>query len=261
MLSKVLFFVAAIVATTHAFDLQANEKVPVPTSVIDLGALVTADLAARMNGTRWLTDLKYTEPNSFRVRRWTNGPISGQNSYYTFFNHGGPHVDAPNHFGFGGGLNTYPIESFSGSLRVFDVTDHAPGYSIPSSVFKNQGLTNEDVVIIYTGYTPPAKGELPRAVALTREAALYLASIPIRAFGTDAYSAGSRSGTYPVDADTEVASRAPVHEAFLSRSIPIYEVLQNVNQLVGRENLFFVGVPLNIENGDGMLVRPVVFAY
>ncbi len=48
---------------------------------------------------------------------------------------------------------------------------------------------------------------------------------------------------------------------FLSRGIPAYEEFFNVDTLLGKENMLFVGVPLNIENGDGMIVRPVVLVY
>ncbi|MEJ2238530.1 MAG: cyclase family protein [Gemmatimonadales bacterium] len=239
---------------------ESGNEAPVPREVVDLGALVTPDLPLRMNGTRWLNEFG-ARPNSFDVVHWENGPISGQNSYYTFFNHGGPHVDAPIHFGLGGGLNTYDVESFSGRLRVFDVRGYPPGYTVPSSAFEGQEIRVGDIVVIYTGYAPPPESEYPKSVTLTRAAAEYLANIPIRAFGTDSYSAGSRDGTYPVAADTEFARRAPVHEAFLAKSIPIYEALQNLDVLLDRKNLYFVGVPLNIENGDGMLVRPVVFVY
>jgi kynurenine formamidase len=37
----------------------------------------------------------------------------------------------------------------------------------------------------------------------------------------------------------------------------VYEQLFNLDRLIGRENLYFVGVPLNIKDGDGMMVRPV----
>ena len=49
--------------------------------------------------------------------------------------------------------------------------------------------------------------------------------------------------------------------SFLLRGIPIYEQLFNVESLIGKERMFFVGVPANIRDGDGMIVRPVVFAY
>ncbi len=57
------------------------------------------------------------------------------------------------------------------------------------------------------------------------------------------------------------ARAVPIHDSFLSRGIPVYEQLFNVDQLLGKENLYFVGVPLNIRDGDGMIVRPVVFVY
>ncbi len=34
-----------------------------------------------------------------------------------------------------------------------------------------------------------------------------------------------------------------------------------MDRLLGKRNLFFVGVPLNMANGDGMIVRPVMFVY
>ncbi|MCK5370956.1 MAG: cyclase family protein [Cyclobacteriaceae bacterium] len=60
----------------------------------------------------------YDKSNHFEVIDWEfemeNGRISGSNAYYTLFNHGGPHVDAPNHINLEKGLNSYPIESFMG---------------------------------------------------------------------------------------------------------------------------------------------------
>lgn len=52
-----------------------------------------------------------------------------------------------------------------------------------------------------------------------------------------------------------------IHQIFLARGIPIYEQLFNLDRLVNRERMFFVGVPLNIKDADGMMVRPVVFLY
>ena len=45
-------------------------------------------------------------------------------SYYTLFNHGGPHVDAPNHFGSpdNKSLDQFSISAFMGRLRVIDVS-------------------------------------------------------------------------------------------------------------------------------------------
>jgi kynurenine formamidase len=88
-----------------------------------------------------------------------------------------------------------------------------------------------------------------------------LAKVPIRAIGTDAQSLYTYDDDRPVQADSVLGQVAPIHESFLSRGIPIYEELFNVDRLLEKENMFFTGVPLNVKNGDGMIVRPVVFVY
>ena len=85
--------------------------------------------------------------------------------------------------------------------------------------------------------------------------------MPVRAFGTDSFSVASLTDQSPVAAASEVARTIPVHFAFLSRGIPIYEQLVNVNSLIGKKNMLFVGVPINVKSGDGMIVRPAVFVY
>jgi len=96
---------------------------------------------------------------------------------------------------------------------------------------------------------------------LTYEAAEYLASIPVNAFGTDAFSVDTSDDNDPINSKSSVARAAPVHHAFLSRGIPVYEQLFQVDVLLAKLNMYFVGVPLNIKDGDGMNVRPIVFVY
>ena len=233
-----------------------------PSEVIDLGALVTEDLPERVWGKALLNQMNFTRPNSFDVIRWTfpveGGSVSGSNAYYTLFNHGGPHVDAPNHvvetpnhIGVGNGLDSYPVEAFSGPAKVFDVSGYALGRSVPVDVFHGH-VEAGDIVLLLTGYTPPQTDDaLPQVITLTNEAAEFLATLPVRAIGTDSWSVESLDDrTLPI-----------IHHSFIPRGIPIYEQLFNVAQLLGKENMFFVGVPLNIKDGDGMIVRPVVFVY
>ena len=236
-----------------------------PSEVVDLGALVTEDLPERVVGKAFLAANGFDRPNHFDVIHWDfdmpAGRVSGSNAYYTLFNHGGPHVDAPNHVSVGGGLDTYQVEAFAGPAKVFDVREFPKGRSVGEEVF-SESVVAGDVVLIYTGYRPPeTDGAFPESITLTRGAAEYLANLPVRAFGTDSFSVASLDDTTPVDADSEVARAAPIHHSFLSRSIPVYELLFNVDRLLDRERMFFVGVPLNIEAGDGMIVRPVVFVY
>jgi kynurenine formamidase len=116
-------------------------------------------------------------------------------------------------------------------------------------------------VLIYTAYTPPQNDtDFPETIALTPAAAVYLAQIPVRAFGTDAFAVANLQAE-PAEGDTALARVLPNHNAFLSRGIPIYEQLFNVERLLGKENMYFTGAPLNIREGDGMMVRPLVFLY
>ena len=61
---------------------------------------------------------------------------------------------------------------------------------------------------------------------------------------------------------TWTTGRCPsIHHTFLSRTIPVYEQLFNVDKLLGKERMLFSGAPLNVKAGDGMIVRPLVFVY
>ncbi len=243
-------------------DRTADSKAPYPKEIIDLGTLITAETPEQFWGAKMLQDFGFTEPNSFNVIHWEYGPVAGINAYYTLFNHAGPHVDAPNHVGVGAGLDSYSIDDFVGPLKVFDVSHLNIGRTITVDMVADWHIVEGDIVVIHTGYVAPTSDtDLPESITLTYEAAEYLAQTPVRAFGTDSFSVNSLTDQSPVAAASEVARTIPVHFAFLSRGIPIYEQLVNVNSLVGKQNMIFVGVPINIQNGDGMIVRPAVFVY
>ena len=96
MKSELLIAVGAVLLTACASD---NGGVPRPREIIDLGALVTEDLPERVWGKAFMSQMGFHRNNSFEVIHWeaefADGVVSGSNSYYTLFNHGGPHVDAP----------------------------------------------------------------------------------------------------------------------------------------------------------------------
>ena len=126
-------------------------------------------------------------------------------------------------------------------------------------------VSRKDFVLIVTGYSPPETDDaFPENITLSWAAAEYLANVPVRAFGTDGFSVASLQDTTLVEAESEVARAVPIHHAFLSRGIPVYEQLFNVDGLLEKAptaSMYFVGVPLNIKDGDGMIVRPVALVY
>ena len=241
---------------------EISSASPVPREIIDLGTLVTEQTPEEFWGEGFMQEMNFTESNDFDVLNRTFGPLSVSNSYYRLFNHGGPHVDAPNHVGLGEGLDSYAVESFAGPLKVFDFSHLPIGRSITQEMLIDLPIEAGDIVLIYTGYHPPTgEGAWPEAVALNYEAANYLASLPVRAIGTDAWNVESMTDQSPVPTDDPVTQIIPGHHAFLSKGIPVYEQLVNVDKLLDKENMYFVGAPLNIKDGDGMMVRPLVLVY
>ena len=147
-----------------------------PVEIIDLGGLVTEDLPERVWGKALMPALGFNPSNKFEVIEWEfkseTGRISGSNAYYTIFNHGGPHIDAPSHMDAGGGLDSYALEVFMGPLKVFDVSNLPKGHTVAVKVFKDKVLPG-DVVLIYTKYIPPQSDDsFPEVTTLTHEAIL-----------------------------------------------------------------------------------------
>lgn len=243
---------------------HTDELLPVPKEIIDLGALITEDLPEKVWG-GLMQQLNYTRSNQFEIVNWEFdtdiGKVTGSNSYFTIFNHGGPHVDAPNHVNLGKGIDGLPINSFIGPLKVIDVSNFPFGRSVPVEEIRKQDIQPGDIVIIYTRHKLPLNNESPRNIALTYEAAKYLADLPVRAFGTDAFNVEGTEDQAPVETDIAAERLAPIHFAFLSKGIPLFEQLFNVDKLLNKKNMFFIGAPLNIKDGDGMIVRPVVLVY
>jgi kynurenine formamidase len=265
MLIISIIFIAGCYLFTTCTTNTTKSDLTNPKEIIDLGCVITEDLTEKVWGKAIMTYLGFERPNHFDVIEWKfdmeNGSISGSNAYYTIFNHGGPHIDAPNHMDLGGGLDTYPIEAHIGPVKVFDVSHYEKGHTVPIEVFKDK-VNPGDIVLVYTNYKPPqTEDAFPEVIPLAFGASEYLASIQVRAFGTDAFSVMSTDDEVQIESDSEAARVAPIHYSFLSRKIPIYEGLYQLDKLLSYQNMYFIGVPLNIKDSDGMLVRPVVLVF
>jgi len=141
--------------------------------------------------------------------------------------HSGTHVDAPAHFVPGGKtIDEMPPEKFTGRAFVVDVRDgdgKVKLEEIPDSGYYDR------IVLFLTG-----------GRELSPEVALFLVAEGVKAVGTDAMSIGDPT----------------VHTILLSEEVPIFENLQNLESLIGREFLF-VGLPLRIVGGSGSPVRAI----
>lgn len=174
------------------------------------------------------------------IKAWASIERDG---YYmnalSFGEHSGTHVDAPAHFIKGGAtVGEVSLERFMGDALVVDVSNLSPKAQITGKILLDKlgGRKVKDrIVLIYTGYR---SGEWS---GLGRDGAELLVELGIKAVGTDAPS---------IDHDFEA------HKILLSRGVPIYENLQNLEKLIGKA-FTFIGFPLKIAGGSGSPVRAV----
>ena len=168
-----------------------------------------------------------------------------------FVEHIATHVDAPAHFISGGAtIDEVPLDRFVGKGVVIDVTDSRPREVItldkvlPRIRELGVELGSDWIVLFETGYSKYAGTERwfdhP---GIGRDVAEFLASVGVKAVGTDAPS---------IDREPFEA-----HKVLLSRGIPIYENLANLDLVKSRPGFLFIGLPLKIVKGSASPVRAV----
>lgn len=223
-----------------------------PSRIIDLSPIITEDLPARIMGTALSATRPYPVVNRFQHFTRDAPPYVVRNSLFTLLAHGGPHVDAGIHiFPDGGTVNDFTLDQFVGPLRLLDVRDLPKDQAISRQIVESIQIRTGDVVVLFGGYQPPeVETHFPEYHYLSAEAAEYLASIPVRAFGTDGWSIDTRGGLGPV-----------VHEAFLLRGIPVIEQLVNLDAIPDDGEVMFVGLPLNVADANGAPMRAAAFVY
>ncbi len=180
---------------TSPEDQPANESLteaPLPNRIVDLSPLVTEDLPLRVWGKKMLTDWGFKLTNEF-VDVGAEEPFYVMNSYWTLFNHGGAHLDAPNHMEKGArSVEQYSLEELIGRARLLDFRTSPADQPIPLKAIEQTKIQPGEIALLMVGYSPPVgDDELPSYPYLSKEAAEYLATLPVKAFGTDAFSVES----------------------------------------------------------------------
>lgn len=235
---------------------------PLPREIIDLSPTISENLPVRVWGQRALRDFGFGETTEFRLIQ-RNVPLYISNAYWTLMNHAGPHVDAPNHLQRdAGGIDSYDLAKLVGPIKLIDARGSSIDDPISVAELNLNDIRPGDIVIVLTGYTAPGPGEIPAFRVLSKEAAEFLAEIPVRAFATDALSADSFRDFYRrMEQGSNFIYEDLVHHSFLSRGIPIIEQLVNVEALVGLQRAVFVGLPLKVKDGDASPIRAAAFVY
>jgi kynurenine formamidase len=235
-----------------------------PKEIIDLSPAITEDLNVKTVGHKFNHDFGMRDTTKFE-HHVTEDPLYVANSYITLYNHVGPHHDPPNHVIKGAkSTDQIPLEKFYGKAKVFDFRSKAGDTPLVKSDFEGKGIEPGDIIIAFVGYHPPTTAdEVPSYAYLSKEAAEYLASVPIKAFATDMPSIGSFKRYYQLQQQGVRGSEnfLPEHYALLAREIPNIEGLVNLENIVGKSTLVFVGFPLKIKDGNGSPMRAAALVY
>ncbi len=248
-------------------DDLSDEKLaeaPLPTRVVDLSPLVTEDLPLRVWGKKLLTDWGFRLTNEFEDVG-AEEPFYVVNSDWTLSNHGGAHLDAPNHMEKGAkSIDQYSLEELIGRARLLDFRAKPADEPISLAEIEETEIRAGEIALLMVGYSPPVgDDELPSYPYLSREAAEYLAALPVKAFGTDAFSVESVIRMYEAieGGATGYEGVAPLHRVFLGREIPVFEMLENLEELIGLEKFVFVGFPLKVKGSNGSPIRAAALVY
>jgi len=237
---------------------------PLPQKIIDLSPVITEDLPVRIWGHKLLSDFGFRDTNEFEYVI-TENPFYVMNSYWTLFNHGGAHLDAPNHMERGAkSIDEIPLDEMIGLARLLDFRSKPRDEAISLEEIRQTGIRAGEIAMLMVGYTPPGgDDELPSYSYLSQEAAEYLATLPVKAFATDAFSVESVARMYEAMAEgvTGYEGMAPLHRTFLTREIPVFEALENLEELVGLGDFVFVGFPLKVKGSDGSPIRAAALIY
>ncbi len=266
-----LYLVACFLSTVFILSscqteqqLAGNDWPPLPQRIIDLSPLITEDLPVRTWGHKLLSDFGFRDTNEFEYVI-TENPFYVINSYWTLFNHGGAHLDAPNHMERGArSVDEIPLDEMIGLARLLDFRSTPLDGAIPLEEIRQTGIRAGEIAMLMVGYTPPSgDNELPSYPYLSQEAAEYLATLPVKAFATDAFSVESVARMYEAMAAgvTGYEGMAPLHRTFLTREIPLFEALENLEGLVGLGDFVFVGFPLKVKGSDGSPIRAAALFY
>ncbi len=174
-------------------------------------------------------------------------------------------MDAPNHMDpEGDGVDIYELQQLFGRVQVVDLRSQPRDEPIPRQRLESEGIEPGHIVLLLVGYSPPkTPDDYPSYPYLSKAAAEYLAELPVQAVGTDALSveciscffSGGQQGA------TGYENLLPVHHAFLTRGIPVFETLVNLEALIDEEYAVFVGFPLKVKDGDGSPIRAAALVY
>lgn len=183
-----------------------------------------------------------------------------QHTRFTLQSHWYTHIDAPRHFVDGGEtLERYPLDLFVGEAIVLDVSDASANEAIDAERLEKarKGRPARGIVLVKTCWGQKTDWTSldfwDRAPYVTRDGAVWLRELGAKVAGFD----------FPQDHDIrlirskgEHGLELVTHEELLIRGVVMIEYLHNLWGF-SRDEVKFVGLPLNLQHADGAPVRAV----
>ena len=265
-----IFYIRSLVRYCFILILTAsacsNPQDHTPRYIIDLSPTITEDMPERLMGQFFFNMLGMDPTVEFKHFKG-EPPMYYLDSYITLFNHAGPHVDAPLHMiPNTAAVDEYDLEDFFGKARILDFSDRSGDDFVTLEEIKAFNIREGDIVIFYCGFkVTKGPDEVPNYTVPTKEAAEYLAGLPVKCYATD----GLAVDNMPMLIErfgqgvTDLEVFGPVHYAFLSEEVPIIEGLQNLDAIATYDEVVFAGFPLKTsgEAGDAAPMRAVALIY
>jgi kynurenine formamidase len=231
-----------------------------PKQFVDLSPTIGPDLLEHQFGPM-IADSAYMPKPNFEHMVEQDANFYSVMSVVTMLNHLGSHADPPSHvFESGKSIDQIPLDRFYGEVVFFDFRSKPRNHPLTSTDFKSKTIGPDSVVIAYVGFEAPTEpGVLPAYPYLTGEAAHYLASLRIKAFGTDMPGLMSIINSARASADDPRVFEE--HTALLEKEIVVIEGLANLDAIAGLPRVIFVGFPIKLERGTGGPLRAVGLVY
>ena len=192
------------------------------------------------------------------METWGNGtpedPLGGCTTYLGMMDHMGTHIDAFIHTKRGGAtIDQMPLELFMGKAVCLDL-QHVPDLGdidvadLEKAEKKAGVKIDGHIVLICTGLHRrhyPNDSVMHANCGITAEATHWLADRS-RVHGVEGPST-----------DRANSKLFPNHRVCRDRGITHYEWLCNLEELLGKGEFYFQGLPLKIDKGSGSPVRAI----
>ncbi len=205
-----------------------------------------------------IVDLSLTVTPGMRGVSMTSANTLKQDGWnaanWTLYSHSGTHADAPIHFEASDQtIDQMPLQSFMGKAKVIKIAHTQPKqWLLPEDLGEAaESVDTGDCLLLHTDWsqhlndTATYRDGLPR---ISDELAQWLVNRGVKLIGVEAPSVADVNNLEEVDR---------IHKILLGANITIVEGLCNLNLL--RPEVFFMALPLKLENGDGCPVRAIAF--